>query len=258
MDPALTSPSTVAWNAWGRPAMTGCATITGICRLCGARASSGRPFDAWAGPTFIFHHDCIQPGGAVACEPCIAAMSKRQFNLPGWDPKPGKRFGAFPSSLSHGFDEGEGYWNASKGMKPRIAAFLASQKRGAWFLGVADSGQKHVLPFTPMNPARRLVTGDGIGGFVRFETRTLTVPMTADRHIEAVCSLLTDGATKAEVETGHYSPRAWATLGAERIRGFEGQDWVRAHRGGAWWSLLIWVSQRADETTTDDEDTDDA
>lgn len=67
---------------------------------------------------------------------------------------------------SHLWHDGA-YSYANKGDKPSILEFLRAPKTGPWFACIADSGQKHLLPYTPINPARSRrhleSPGSGIG-----------------------------------------------------------------------------------------------
>jgi len=112
-------------------------------------------------------------------------------------------------------------------------------KSGAWFAAIADTGQKHVLPWTPMNFAGH----GGSRGTVRFEEQN--VRLGSFDLVDAMCGLLTAGATKDELASGHYTPRAWQ-LAQSEIEAFE-ESHGRPLRGGAWFSLSVWLAQRDEE-----------
>jgi hypothetical protein len=163
--------------------------------------------------------------------------------------KDGKKFGGNFRNYSHCYEQGWaspafgdggpagiGYINASKGEKPAIRAFLARQHEATWFAAIADSGQKHVLPWAPLNASGR-------AGRVLFDEQIVSVP--DDQSLVAdLATLLTSGATKDEIARGDYSARAWHLCG-EQIRTFE-----RAHsseRHSAWFGLACWLAQRDEE-----------
>ncbi len=204
------------------------------CAICGGCSSSGVPIAAFIGPTMTDQASFRAPHGAHACAAC-AFVRARFSPVPGKPAAPGKSEGPRWSNFSHLYDDGT-HVPASKGEKPRILAFLRGPKIGAWFAAIADSGQKHVLPYTPVNPAgaRR--------GRVRFEERNVTLPDAAGWAIvEDAAALLTAGATKDEIARGEYGQRAWS-LCRSPIEAFEG-----AHgrlRGGDWFALALWLSQR--------------
>lgn len=144
-------------------------------------------------------------------------------------------------NFSHLFDAGavQPWVTASKGEKPVIRNFLQSQKRGAWFAAVADSGQKHVAPFAPVNP-----TGSR-GGVILFEEAEIVVPgggAPGWAIVDATAALLTAGATKEEVGRGDYGPRSWQLCGPQ-VRAYEAA-WGARQRGSAWFSLALWLAQR--------------
>lgn len=123
----------------------------------------------------------------------------------------------------------------SKGFKPEIRAWLRRPHKGPWFAALADTGQKHVLPWTPVNygPKR---------GRARFEEREFALP---DEQrfalLDDLEALLTAGATKEEVLVGSYSASTYLRCG-DAVDAFERQ-WS-TERGSVWWDLAVWLSQR--------------
>jgi hypothetical protein len=132
-----------------------------------------------------------------------------------------------------------GYCNASKGQKPLIRAFIERQHPAPWFAAIAESGQKHLIPFAPMN-------GMGRSGLVLFEEQIARIPEDV-QLIARATELLTAGATKDELLSGDYSPRAWQ-LATELLREFD-RDFA-GERGGPWFALAIWLAQRDEETVS--------
>lgn len=213
----------------------------GACWLCGGPAVGGRPWRPWVGKGFTSWSSAAAPDAEYVCEACVYVCS-RTSPVPGRPPKPDKRFGGNFRNYSHFGDAGD-YGNASKGEKGLIRAFLARPKSGPWFCSVADSGQKHVLPFAPVN-----ATGDLIG-LVRFEEETICVPADNHRLVALLCDLLADGAvTKAEILTGDYSARAWSARGPQQLRADE--EILSPLRGGGWFRLALWLSQRDEAQNT--------
>jgi len=71
----------------------------------------------------------------------------------------------------------------------------------------------------------------------------VTVP--ADTSlIGELCDMLTDGATKEELERGEYRPATWTRLGKDRIRDFERTHGITR---GAWFRVAVWLAQRNEE-----------
>jgi hypothetical protein len=131
---------------------------------------------------------------------------------------------------------GLGYVNASKGEKPLIREFLQREHAANWFAAIADSGQKHVLPFAPMNARGR-------SGMVLFDEQLIRVPSSLEL-LDTMTELLTDGITKDELDRGEYYVRTMKE-NREIAQAFE-----RAHghqRGSGWFTLALWLAQRDEE-----------
>ena len=182
-------------------------------------------------------NQCRAPDSDWVCEGCCF-VRYRLSPVPGREAKEGKKFGGNFRNYSHLWSSERGYSNASKGEKPAILAFLRTRHTSPWFAAVADSGQKHVLPYAPLNGPRSR-------GVVRFDDTLVQLPDERGWQIvDDLAALLTAGATKEEVNTGAYTSRAY-TLARAELETFE-----RAYghlRGGSWFSLALWLSQRDEE-----------
>jgi hypothetical protein len=207
----------------GSPVVAECADV-GIapCWVCGSPSSRAQPRAAWQGANFTGQSRVRAPTSEHVCEACVWAMAGRP-----------------PDTLrmySHLCEVGGEYLRLNKGDKPAMRAFLRRPHASAWFAAVADSGQKHVVPWAPVNPP-------GARGRVLFEETVVHLPGGPEgwRLLDDAAALLTAGATKAEVEAGRYEARAWQLCGA-RLPAFE-----RAHggeRSGPWFSLALFLAQR--------------
>jgi len=244
----LSAPQVVHLAA-GRPLAASCGPLAGagaICWQCGGRASRGRSLRGWMSKGCSVHADALAPESDVVCEACVF-VSSRTSPVPGRPPKPGKKMGGNYRNYTHLGERGErGEWrytNASKGEKSAIRDFLFAPPRGPWFAAIAESGQKHVLPFAPINSA------GGLGGVVRFESSTIYVPPHAAADVEAISAMLTAGATKAGIASGHLTAGAWQWCGADMIREFEAAHGARL-RGCDWFRLAIWLAQRDEAVVT--------
>lgn len=266
----------IIWEICGSPVVDTCIDVDEtLCWLCSGRTSRAMPRSDWQGALFTGQNRVRAPESNWICEPCVHVCS-RIAPVPGRPPgacdvcegttrvvkvpKKGKGsksrvgepcpkcegtgtkpFGGNFRNYSHLWHDGH-YANASKGEKPAILAFLRSPKTGPWFAAIADSGQKHTLPWTPVNPAgaRR--------GRVLFEERELVIPAPEDdvwSIVDDMASLLTVGATKASIETGDYTPGEYARC-ADAILAFEAEHGSR-HRGGVWFELALYLAQRDEE-----------
>lgn len=199
------------------PVVEGCAELQAFpCWLCGAQSQRGMSVTKWLPKTFTAQNRARAPQSISICEACIWATE-----------------GKPPDTLrmySHLFD-GD-YQAPNKGGKPAMRAFLRARHTQPWFAAIADSGQKHVIPWAPVNPP-------GSRGRVMFEEQIVELGDWA--MLDELAELLTAGASKDDVARGDYSPFAWQRC-AEQIRGFEAR-WAHL-RGGAWFALVVFLAQR--------------
>lgn len=262
----------------GAPRVADCAPLHAgsSCWVCGGTACPrGMDAAAFCGDKMTDQTQCRDQDATHVCEACIY-LRARSSPVPGRLPGPCSRCGgskvdpggggglkALPGvkrgdlcgkcegsgrnalggnfrCYSHLFDE-EGspvYITASKAEKPVILAWLRAPKRGRWFAAIADSGQKQVLPYAPLNlPGGR--------GRVVFDDVTVNLPAAAGwALVDAMAAFLTAGATKDEIASGDYQPWTWARC-TDAIRAFEAA-WGSV-RGGAWFSLALWLAQRNED-----------
>lgn len=210
------------------------------CWMCGGESTRGIMVGKWMGATYTGQNKVRFPQGDWVCEACVLVCA-RSTPVPGRPAKPGMQFGPNWRNFSHLYDAGS-YVNASKGDKPTILQWLQSSHAGPWFAAIADSGQKHVVPWAPINPpgARR--------GDVLFEEAVIKLPVVGSAEwdiVPMIADLLTAGAPKGELETGHFTPRAWS-LCERGLYVFE-REWGRPLRGSAWFALALWLAQRDEE-----------
>lgn len=210
----------------GSPAAPGCGPLPEgeRCWVCAAPAARGIDRVRWMGASFVGQNRVRRADASHVCESCVWAMAgKPPDTLRMW---------------SHLWSADLGYLRVNKGSKGAMRAWLRAPKPGAWFAAIADSGQKHVVPWAPVNVGSR-------GGRVLFEEQLVLLP---DAHgwqlVDDLADLLTAGASKEDVGRGDYGSFAWARC-AERIRAFEAR-WSGL-RGGAWWALALWLAQRDEE-----------
>lgn len=213
----------------GAPRVDACADVTGTCWLCGASFVRGVARDGWLPDTFTSQNR-VRGGHHLThvCEACAWVTSRAQGVVPGAPPAHNWR-------LYSVLVDGAEMWRGNKGDKPAILAWLRAPKRGAWFAAIADSGQKHVIPFAPVNPAgsRR--------GRVQFEDDVLTLGDFG--AVDKTAALLTAGATKDSIATGHYTPGEVQRCGWDRIHEYEFKH-ASTLRGSPWFRLAVWLAQR--------------
>jgi hypothetical protein len=134
------------------------------------------------------------------------------------------------------FVDDRGILKLNKGNKPQMREWLRAPKVGPWFAAIADSGQKHVIPWTPVNPA-------GSRGRVMLEETTIALPSDW-ALLDDMAALLTAGATKEEVGRGEYGQGSWERC-ADAIRMFEARHGSMRH--GGWFALALWLAQRDED-----------
>lgn len=184
------TPSILTWQAHGSPKVAGRKqSPAGGCYLCCGVTPFCVQLDKWMGDNFTSQTLARCPWAQHACEAC-AYVTSRVSPVLGRLPKDGKQFGGNFRNYSHCGDE-RGYFNASKGEKPLLREFVEREHAAPWFAAIADSGQKHVLPFARMN-------GPGRGGVALFDEQIVNVPEDVSL-IADMTTLLTLGVTKDEL-----------------------------------------------------------
>jgi hypothetical protein len=229
------SPTQIVWEAAGSTAVDRCETAEGVCYVCCGPVTRGQLVADWLGSSYTDQNRARHPMATHVCEACVFVHS-RISPVPGRPPKKGKKYGGNWRNYAHLWESGVGYSNASKGEKPAIREFLEREHVGDWFAAIADSGQKHVLPFTPMN-------GPGRSGVVMLDDLRVLVP--DDVSLVAIMTdLLTRGCTKEGLETGRHNVGAFERIG-EDLLSFEREHGRR--RGSPWFTLALWLAQRDEE-----------
>lgn len=245
----------------GQPHAKDCNTIpfNVACWVCGGIGYE-RGIDAvkFTSSSMTDQNQCRNPDADFVCEACVYVRSRTS-------PVPGRTAGACSvckgkapeqcpkcegtglnssggnfRNYSHLFDLGANppYANASKGEKPAILSFLRGPKFGTWFAAIADSGQKQVLPYAPVN-------APGSNGRVVFDDALVVLPNEQGwKLVDDMRELLTVGATKEEIINASYGSGAWQRC-QSHISQFEERWSVR--RGSSFFGLALWLSQR-DET----------
>lgn len=225
----MTSATQILHAHHGSPLVDGCADVdVRACYVCGRPWARGQRVSEWMGDNFTGQSLVACPTSPLICEACVWAMAGRP-----------------PDTLRmwcHLYDS-RGYVRTNKGDKPAIRDWLRGAHDGEWFAAIADSGKKHVLPFTPVNPA-------GSRGRIRFEEDEILLPRSDAgwQIVDETTELLTLGATKAEIEPGEYGPRAWS-LCADAIRSYE--DRWAGLRNSPWFRLVVWLAQRDEGRVTE-------
>jgi CRISPR type IV-associated protein Csf1 len=229
-------PAAILYALAGSPPQDGCALLDAPtrCVMCAVETTIGARFARWVGSMFTDYDKLRAPSSDYVCPACVWSC---EWNPPpGVTNPPGKK-GVNLRLFSHLYDA-RGYVYANKANKPEIRAWLCAPKSPPWFAAVADSGQKHTVPWATTNI-------DEHRGIVRFEERDVWVDSRGlTPFIGAANELLTAGATKAEIETGVYRPETWVRCESV-IRAYE--ERYSRERGGGLAALVLWLAQRDEE-----------
>lgn len=215
----------------GAPQVDACSDVAGRCWLCAATCSRGMDVKRWIKSGFTAGSRARCPSSQIACEACVWICS-RTSPVPGRPPKPGKSSGGNFRNYSHVAEVGDGgvmYENATKAEHDVISRFLRRPKSGRWWAAIAESGQKHTIPWAPMN-------GPGLGGTVVFDDVLVAIPGDSERWtlLDAIESLLAVGVPRAAVVSGRWSFVLVRKHGP-MLRSF---DVAWGHeRGGQWFAM---------------------
>lgn len=226
------SPPRLLWLACGsQPTPAAVDLPTGLpgdwsrCWVCaGGTHGRGLPVADWDGSVSIATRARNAAGQAV-CESCLW-IAARHTDVPG---KTGNT-----RNYSWLYAHGEPLLIASKGDKPAIREWLRRPHRAPWFAALADTGQKHVVPFVMVNgPGSRRALFDEV-------PIELPASPAGWKIVDDLTDLLTAGATKEEVEAGEY--RGALSRCEAEVRAFEREHGHR--RGSGWFSLVVFLAQR--------------
>jgi hypothetical protein len=197
-------------------------TQSGVCRMCGCEGV-GLPFAKWVKPTFT-DWDKLRPG-TICCHACQFCTAE---SAPGLAERVGKDKQQKMRNYSH--FALNGVWTPlSKGDKRRMRELLFA---GAEVVVIADSGQKHLLPWARL-------------GWWTFET---TISRPFPEHLTHILNtiepLYNGGISKIEIETGQYDPRRILAIGLDAWRVAEKQ--IKTWRGTVPLALALFLAQKED------------
>ena len=140
-------PCRIMWGLAGSPPVQDVVPVHGRCRICALPMGRGKLFSKWSGSDFTDQNKVKHHESDHVCEACVWVHA---WNCPpGYDVGDAKR-GPSLRTYSHLWHDGS-YVYASKGDKPTMLRFLREPKHGPWFACLTDAGQKHLLPYTPVN-----------------------------------------------------------------------------------------------------------
>lgn len=228
------TPSQLLWRACGSPPSPKASALPtdregdwSRCWVCaGETRGRGCAIADWDGANFTGQSRVRYPAGQAICEPCLWVMA-RSSEVPiegngNW------------RNYSVLYATGEPLLIRSKGDKPSVLAWLRRPHKAPWFAAIAESGQKHVVPYVPLNGCGR--------ARALFEERLVDLPRdpAAWSLCDEMAALATAGASKEEIETGRYEGAL--TRCRDAVRAFEARH--ASKRGGGFFALCIFLAQR--------------
>lgn len=215
----------------GAPVVDGVEEHTARCVVCGYESTRTLNYRTWQGRDFTDQNKMRGHGlSDRLCEACAWAHS--WVTPPDKPPNAPGQKGLNLRLFSHFWSERTGYVSMNKAQKPAIRDWLRARVDGErWWATIADSGQKHTIPWAREQRKAR--------GIIRFEERDVVIGEWS--LVDAMTEALTAGVTKDEITTGQYTARAWQ-LAETHVR--ELMRLAERHDGSGWWSLCIWLAQR--------------
>lgn len=145
------SPTWMVWELAGQPPTPEPEAVAGVCALCGEMAEKTIPAGKAIGPNFTDQYELPARGAGKVCGPCVwslggkppatlrmwTVLARTDIRLPESHPKAPYRG---PHLLL----------TARNDMRP-VVEVLADPPDMPWLVSVADSGQKHHLPYAHIN-----------------------------------------------------------------------------------------------------------
>lgn len=143
----------MVWDLAGRPhrATLGVTDTAGMCAMCGRYAPRTAPAKKWLeGKSFTdpSHLRAKSDRVCEACAWCVTGKGMDQIRM--WTILARTDRPAPPSNPKAAFAADCLHFTSRADMRA-VADTLASPPAGQWVVAVAESGQKHVLPYTPLN-----------------------------------------------------------------------------------------------------------
>jgi hypothetical protein len=121
------------------------------CYVCGLPCREGLPAKEGLGSSFTDHHLARAPWSGYICTACVWAMrGKPPHTIRMWSSVWRSDEGAKPSHPKCLFDA-PGLHLAGRDDLSEVRRVLLSPPQGAWFAAIAESGQKHILPWSNVN-----------------------------------------------------------------------------------------------------------
>lgn len=165
--------------------------LNGKCALCGTVTTRGVYRSQVLTDSFTGYNQLLSPASDVICEPCAYALRRYRIN--------GKLFTL--RNYSHYIQQDPPRWDMlTKKDVDRILEILFSPPQDTcWGLGLSETGQKHLLPYIPVNPP-----GTGRPAIFLEDMVVEYDPGDLKRGYEIGMSLYSLGFSRNAIATGQY------------------------------------------------------
>ena len=187
----------MVWELAGRPVRDSIRPepVPGVCAMCGRHVDTSLATAKAIGGNFTDQYQLARPDSPRICYACVWVCSgKPPDTVRMWTVACAPGAG-FPAShpKSPGWGNADLLLTARNDMR-QVVAMLADPPDGPWLVSVAESGQKHPLPYARINHGTALWT-------VRMDAVDVTATPGMWRHVFGhVVALRTAGYTAAEIE----------------------------------------------------------
>lgn len=234
----MNTPARLMYQAAGSPTCPKPTTEAhGPCWVCALPCEgSGVLVRKAVGESFTDHANVAVPDSDYICVPCTWALSG----------KPPNTFRLWTviwrtdKQLKNGNAKAPLFppacLTAKNDLTELVNILLNPPRDGSpWFAAIADSGQKHVLPFTPLN--------HGPYWNVRFEDETIHgSPLEFGQTLSVVATLYAAGFNREEIATGKPRPSKLIDSGFDFWR--KHNKFLRIRRGGSLLRLAIFLLRK--------------
>jgi hypothetical protein len=156
LDDAVAFATAMAWHLAGRPRRDSLPAQDrpGTCTVCGAHVSQTVPARLTAGNKTFTDQHLLAARSDVTCYPCAWVMAgKPPHALRMWTVAcaPGRDLGPCNPKQVITDRPRPGLLLTARDDMRQVARLLCSPPAGPWCAAVAETGQKHTLPWTPVN-----------------------------------------------------------------------------------------------------------
>lgn len=236
----MTTPAQIIYAALGSPAVRSPIAATGPCYWCGVDcAGAGTPQEVVCGDTFTDHHAAQCPWSSVICAPCSWVFGGSPPNTyrnwsaawsAAWEQAPANHAKVAPL-----IDPAPAVHLQNKADLSAHLSLLLSPPTCEWFVSLADTGQIHTLPYTPMNR--------GDGWQIRLERDDIrSDSRTFGCALHAVASAYAAGFSTDAIATGEPHPTSLLRAGIAAWRRLDAP--LQPIRGGALMRLALFFIRK--------------